>query len=212
MILYGVGLSPYVRKTLVALKEKGLAFEMKPVMPGDSSPEFRAMSPFGKIPAFSDGDFSICDSTAILTYVEAKYPEKPVLPADPALRAKTIWFEEFADTILAAHVGTIFWNRVVAPRFMGQDGDLAAAEKAEKEGLPPAFAYLEEQIPASNFLVGDTLTLADIAVGAHLTNLAYAGIALDAAKYPKLAAYLAVIQARPAFIEALTAEKAMFGG
>lgn len=212
MILYGVGLSPYVRKTLVALKEKGLAFEQQPVMPGDSSPSFRALSPFGKIPAFTDGDFSICDSTAILTYIEAKFPEKPLLPADPALRAKVIWYEEFADTILAAHVGAIFWNRVVAPRFMGQDGDLAAADKAEKEGLPPAFAYLEAQIPASNFLVGDTLTLADIAVVAHLVNLGYAGLQIDAATYPKLAGYVATIQARPAYIEALTAEKAMFGG
>ncbi|MCF4164472.1 glutathione S-transferase family protein [Zavarzinia compransoris] len=212
MILYGVGLSPYVRKTLVALKEKGIAFEHQPVMPGDNSPSFRAMSPFGKIPAFSDGDFSICDSTAILTYVEAKFPENALLPADPALRAKVIWFEEFADTIVSAQVATIFWNRVVAPRFMGQDGDLAAADKAEKEGLPPVLAYLESQIPASNFLVGDMLTLADIAVVAHLVNLGYAGLEIDAATYPKLAGYVATIQARPAYIEALTAEKAMFGG
>lgn len=212
MILYGVGLSPFVRKTLVTLKEKGLGFEHQPVMPGDSSPSFRGISPLGKIPGFTDGDFKICDSTAIITYVEAKFPEKPVLPAEPALRARTIWFEEFADTVLSAQVAPIFWNRVVMPRLMGQQGDEAAAAKAETEGLPPLFAYLEGQIPASNFLVGDRLTLADIAVVAQIVNLMHSGYEIDAATYPKLAAYVATILARGAFIEAVSAEKAMFGG
>lgn len=212
MILYGVGLSPFVRKTLVTLKEKGLAFEQRPVMPGDKSDEFRCTSPLGKIPGFADGDFKICDSTAIVTYVEAKFPEKPVLPAEPALRARTIWFEEFADTVLSAQVAPIFWNRVVMPRMMGQAGDEAAAAKAETEGLPPLFAYLEGQIPASNFLVGDRLTLADIAVVAQIMNLVHSGYEIDAATYPKLAAYVATILARASFIEAVSAEKAMFGG
>ncbi|MFA5123522.1 glutathione S-transferase family protein [Zavarzinia sp.] len=212
MILYGVGASPYVRKTLLVLKEKGLDFEHRMVMPGDKSPEYRAISPFGKIPALTDGDFSICDSTAIITYVEAKFPAKPLLPADPAERARVIWYEEFGDTILAAQVGIIFFNRLVGPRFMGVPGDEAAAQKAVDEGLPPIFAYLESQIPASNFLVGDRLTLADVAVTAHLVNLGYVGVEVDAAKYPKLAAYLATMQARPVFVEILAAERAMFGG
>ncbi|PWR19337.1 glutathione S-transferase family protein [Zavarzinia aquatilis] len=212
MILYGVGLSPFVRKTLVTLKEKGLAFEHQPVMPGDSSPNFRGISPLGKIPGFTDGDFKICDSTAIITYLEAKFPDAPVLPAEPALRARAIWFEEFADTVLSAQVAPIFWNRVVMPRLMGQQGDEAAAAKAETEGLPPLLAYLESQIPASNFLVGDRLTLADIAVAAQIVNLNHSGYEIDAATYPKLAAYVATILARGAFIEAVSAEKAMFGG
>lgn len=212
MILYGVGLSPFVRKTLAAFKEKGLSFEHQPVMPGDSSPSFRNISPFGKIPGFSDGDFQICDSTAIITYVDAKFADKPLLPAEPALRARAIWFEEFSDTIVSAQVGAIFWNRVVAPRFMGQKGDDAAADKAEAEGLPSIFAYLEGQIPASNFLVGDRLTVADVAIAAQMVNLSYAGVEIDAGKYPKLAAYIATLHARPSFVEVLTAERAMMGG
>ncbi len=212
MILFGASASPYVRKTLAAMREKGLEFEHNFVMPGDKSPEYRAISPFGKVPAFTDGDFSICDSTAIITYVEAKFPQKPLLPADPAERARVIWYEEFADTILAAQVGIIFFNRLVGPRFMGVPGDEAAAQKAVDEGLPPIFAYLESQIPASNFLVGDKLTLADVAVTAHMVNLGYVGVEVDAAKYPKLAAYLATMQARPVFVDILAAERAMFGG
>ncbi|PWR23706.1 glutathione S-transferase family protein [Zavarzinia compransoris] len=212
MILYGAILSPFVRKALLALKEKGLAFEHQMVMPGDKSPAFRALSPFGKIPAFADGDFKICDSTAIVTYLDAKYPETPVLPADPAERARAIWFEEFSDTIVGAQVGALFWNRVVAPRFMGQKGDDAAADKAEREGLPPILDYLETQIQANNLLVGQTVSIADLSLGAQFVNLAYAGVEVDAAKYPKLAGYLAVIQARPAFIEVLAAEKALMGG
>lgn len=212
MILYGAGLSPFVRKTLLVLKEKGLTFEHKLVMPGDKSPEYRAISPFGKIPGFEDGDFRICDSTAIITYLDAKYPATPVLPADPAERARAVWFEEFSDTILGAQVGALFWNRVVAPRFMGQKGDLAAADKAEAEGIPPLLAYLETQVQPNNLLVGKALSVADISIAAQFINLGYAGVTVDAAKYPKLAGYLAVILARPVFIELLAIEKAMMGG
>ena len=133
MIVYGSSFSPFVRKTLAVISEKGLTAEVKPVRFQDQDPAFRAASPFGKMPGFRDGDFTISDSTAIITYLEALHPEPALLPAEAKARARTIWFEEFGDTILVATMGKVFFNRIVSPTFLGQPGDLALAEMAEKK-------------------------------------------------------------------------------
>ncbi len=212
MILYGSSLSPFVRKTLAYISEKGLEVEIKPTGLGSTDPQFREASPFGKIPGFHDGDFAISDSTAIITYLEAKYPEPALLPLEPKSRARTIWYEEFADTILTAAAGKLFFNRVVAPRFLGREGDLEAADKAEKEELPPLFDYLEGVIPASGHFVDDRLTLADIAVTSPFVNLMLVGVKVDANSHPKTAAFLQTMLARPSFAQLVSQEKAFFGG
>lgn len=211
MMLFGAPVSPYVRKLLVYAIEKGIDLPLTPVGLGDPNPEFLAASPFRKMPAFADGDFKISDSTAIVTYLEAKYPDPVMIPAAPEDRARVIWFDEFADTILTGAAGPIFFNRIVAPKFMGQEGDLAAAAKAEAEALPPVMDYLERVIPDSGFLVGDTFSLADISVAGPFVNAEHAGVKPDATKYPKLTAWLAAIHARPSFATWLGRERKMLG-
>jgi len=209
MIVYGSSLSPYVRKTLAFAAEKGIEVELQPAGMGGGPPEFKLASPFGKMPGFKDGDFLISDSTAIITYLEAIKPEPNLIPADPKARARTIWWEEFSDTIAVACMGKMFFNRFVAPRFMGREGDLAAADAAEANELPPILAYLEGQIPASGFLVEDRLTLADIAVASPFQNLAIINCSVDAARYPKTVAYIAAILARPSYAGWVKQELAM---
>lgn len=210
MILYGAPVSPFVRKVLAFAAEKNLPLELVPVGLGDQNPDFLACSPFRKMPGFADGDFRISDSTAIVTYIEAKYPEPAMLPADPANRARAIWFDEFADTILTAASGAIFFNRIVSPKFVGKPGDEAAVEKGIAD-MAPVSAYLESVIPASGYLVGDQLTLADISVASPFVNAAHAGYIPDAAAYPKLTAYLAAMHARPSFADWIRRERKMLG-
>lgn len=208
MIVYGSSLSPYVRKVLAFAAEKSIAVENVPVGPSSDEAEFRKASPFGKIPGLRDGDFAISDSTAIVIYLDALQPESRLIPEDAKARARTIWYDEFADTILFAAGRNIFFNRIVAPKFLGIEGDLAAADKAEKEELPPIVDYLESVIPASGFLVEDRLTLADIAVASPWVNMAHVGIAIDPETHPKAAAYVAAILARPSFAPLIEKEKA----
>ncbi|MFI4935796.1 MAG: glutathione S-transferase family protein [Caulobacterales bacterium] len=208
MILYGSSFSPFVRKTMAYAAEKGLALEIKAVGLQDPSPEFRAASPFGKMPGFRDDDFLISDSTAIITYLEAKHPTPPLIPAEPRSRARTIWYEEFADTILIACMGKLFFNRFVMPRFLGQPGDEAVAEAAERDELPPILQYLEGVIPESGFLVDDRLTLADLAVASPFVNLAHVGIEPEPKLLPKTAAFVEAILARPSFAPIVAQEKA----
>jgi glutathione S-transferase len=198
MILYGSSLSPYVRKVLAYAGEKGIELELKSAAPGDPNPDFRAASPFGKMPGFRDGDYTLADSSAIIHYLEAKHPEPALIPSDPELRGKTIWFEEFADTILVTCGAKIFFNRIVAPRFMGRPGDLEAAEAAELNDLPPILDYLEKVVPDDGgYLVGDKLTLADIAVAGPFANFRHTETNIDPARYPRTVAYVERILARP---------------
>ena len=73
MILYGMRPSPFVRKVLFYLEEKGIDFELRSGGLGIGGEEFAKVSPFGKIPALVDGDFSISDSSAIVHYLETLY-------------------------------------------------------------------------------------------------------------------------------------------
>ncbi len=212
MQVYGLSLSPFVRKVMVAATEKGIAYELKPTGLGSTDPVFLAASPFRKMPALVDGDFSLADSSAIIHYFEALHPEPALIPGAARARARTIWFEEFADTIVFAAFAPLFFNRIVAPRLLGRPGDLAAADKAEAEALPPVLAYLETAIGDKGHLVGDALTLADIAVASPLLNLSHAGHVLDAARYPKIAAFAAAMHARPSFAPIVAAERAMLAG
>ena len=200
MILYGSTLSPFVRKTAAFLREKDIDFELQPTGLPNPSPEFCAASPFKKMPAMSDGDYSLCDSSAIIHYIEAKYPEPELIPAEPRARGKVIWYEEFADTILAGCGAKMFFNRIVAPRFMGRPGDEETAQAAERNELPPILDYVETVVPdGDGYLVGDRLTLADIAVAGPFANLKHLSIEIDQARHPKTVAYVQRILSRPSF-------------
>ena len=199
MIVYGSSLSPFVRKVLAFGAEKGIELELRRTGLGSDDAEFRETSPFGKMPGFRDGDFAISDSSAIVAYLDAVRPEPNLVPLEPRARARTIWFEEFADTILFGCGRTMFFNRIVAPRFLKRDGDLAAAEAAERNELPPILAYIERVLPESGWLVDDRLTLADVAVASPFANFLHLGIEVDVAEYPKLAAFVERMLARPSF-------------
>ena len=199
MIVYGSSLSPFVRKVLVFAAEKGIEVESRAVAPGGQDPEFREASPFRKIPGFRDGDYTLADSSAIVHYLEAARPERPLIPAEPKARGKAIWYDEFADTVLFVPGGKIFFNRIVGPLFLGQPGDPAVAEEAERDELPPLFDYLEGAVGKREYLVGDQLTLADIAVASPFVNFRHTDITVDAGRWQRLAAYIERMLARPSF-------------
>jgi glutathione S-transferase len=209
MIVFGSTLSPFVRKCVVFGHEKGLEFEIRHAGMGRGGPEFEAASPFRKMPALKDGDFTISDSSAIVAYLDAKYPEPNLIPAEPCARARAIWFDEMADTLMNAAGSTIFGNRFVLPRVLKQPCDYQAAEAAERDELPPLLGYLEGVIPDSGFLIEDRITLADIAIASPLATLSCIDVTVDAKRYPRTAAYVAAIHARPSFAAVIAKDRAV---
>ena len=215
MIVYGSTLSPFVRKVMAFIAEKRLTAELKRAGMGRGGPEFEEASPFHKMPAFRDPgadggrDFTISDSTAIITYLEARHPEPNLIPTDPVARARAIWYEEFADTVFHKPNGAIFLNRFVLPKVMKRPGDEVVAAAAERDEIPPLLDYLERVAPASGFLVEDRITLADIAVASPFVNLGHVGVDIDGTRWPRATAYLDGILARPSFAALIAEERRM---
>lgn len=200
MILYGSTMSPFVRKVAAYASEKGIELEIQQTGFPNPTPEFCQASPFKKMPALVDDDYCLADSSAIIHYLEAKYPQPQLIPSDPRDRGRVVWFDEFADTILFGCGQKLFFNRVVAPRFLGRPGDEAVAEAALRDEWPPILDYLETVTPEDGgFLVGDSLTLADIAVASPFANFRHLGIEVDKQKHPRTADYVDRILERPSF-------------
>jgi glutathione S-transferase len=105
VLLYEHPLSSYAQKVKIALREKGLDFKAETpaaLGSGKAAGEFAAASPRNEVPALIDGDVQIFDSTIILEYLEDKFPSPPLLPRDPAERAKARMIEDVCDTLYEA--------------------------------------------------------------------------------------------------------------
>jgi len=209
--VYGIPLSPFVRKVRVAHAEKGIAYELDPIIPVNVSAEYRKKSPLGKVPAYDDGDKTLADSSVICAYLERTHPNPPLYPSDAYDYARALWFEEYADGGLVSIIGPkVFFPKVVAPKFFNQKTDEAMVAKAVDEELPPMFDYLESQLaPGATALVGTQISIGDIGVGSIFVNLFHAGYGIDPKRWPKLAAYLAALHERPSFRAVIAEEKAM---
>jgi len=215
LVLHGAPASPFVRKVRVALIEKGIPYELVPVVPfppANATPEFRRMSPLGKIPALSDGDFGISDSSVICAYLERIHPAPPLYPSDPKDYARALWFEEFADSRLVEAIAPVFFQRVVRKLIFKQEPDEELVRKALGEALPPALDYLEGQLEGVEWLVGGRFTIADIAVASLLQQLRHAGAPVDAARWPRVAAWSEQVLSRPSFKGCIAEETQALAG
>lgn len=203
--IFGFPLSPFVRKAAVVAREKGVAYDLVPVNPRNPPPEFVAASPFRKMPAIQDGDYMLSDSTAIAAYLDRAHPEPAIFPTDAKELGRAIWFEEFADTIVASSGGKVVFNRFVSPKVLGMPGDEAMAEQGCAE-LQPMMDYLESQVPDAGWLVGGAYSIADISVATVLKTLDYVGACAHPESHPKSAAFYQRVLARPAW-QAVVAEE-----
>jgi glutathione S-transferase len=200
-----------VRKVRVALAEKGLDYELRPMFPLNVPAEYRKLSPLGKIPAFEEDGRALCDSSVICAYLERSHPEPALYPSDPYEFARALWFEEYGDSVLAQTVGGgLFFQKIVAPRFLQRPTDQAVIDKTLTQDLPPLFDYLEGQVQAREVIAGTRFSIGDIGICTHLVNMQHAGYEVDAKRWPKLARYAAHILARPSFRTLIEEEAPLF--
>jgi glutathione S-transferase len=95
--LCGLAISNYYNKVKLALLEKGVPFEEERVATGSRDEAVLAASPLGKIPFLRTESGTLCESQAILDYIEERWPEPPLLPAEPYARAKVRELTTFVD-------------------------------------------------------------------------------------------------------------------
>jgi glutathione S-transferase len=196
--LHGALLSPFVRKVRVVLAEKNVAYELVAANPFEKSPAFLKLSPLGRIPALEDEQGrSLADSSVIAEYVEERFPDPPLFPSDPYDRARTRWFDEYADGGMGPSLtAKVFFQRVISAKLMRKPADERIVESGLAE-VPTYFAHLEGELGGRDYLVAGRFTLADISVASQLVNLSHAGVTIDTAKYPALARWYARIIERP---------------
>lgn len=206
MKLYGTAISPFVRKVRVTLALKGLEYESEGTFPGTRTPEYLAISPLGKIPAFEDGDIVIRDSNVIIEYLEEQYPDIPVRPVNIADRARSRWLEEYAGSMLFTPLAVnIFMERLTRPFQTKIPGDESVVQDSIKNLVPPVFDYIESQLPAEGYIFGE-LGVADISVATATINATYTEFEVDADSWPKVNAHLNLVKAHPLMVKILRDE------
>ena len=196
--IHGSPISPFVRKTLVCLLEKGIEHEVNPVSPFPPPDSHLKISPLGKIPAMTDGDLAIPDSSAICGYIEKKHPTHPIYPENVADYGRARWFEDCADNELPKATAALFFNRV-AVKMMGREPDEAVIQQIIEQVQPGIFDYLENEIGDKTYLLGDAFSIADIAITCQFIQMMYAGEALPESSHPNIARYVNTHMHRDSF-------------
>jgi glutathione S-transferase len=193
--LCGFAASNYYNKVKLALLEKQLAFDEELIWPGKHN---HLHSPLGKVPYLETDSGGLCESTVILEYLEARYPEHPLLPADPFAAAKVRELVRFSEM----HLELVARNLYPEAFFGGKVSDSVKDRFGEQlQKNVTAFAQL---VKFSPFIAGDSFTLADCAAAVHLpmvsgaTKLIYGRDFL--ADLP-VKDYLKHINARPAVVQ-----------
>jgi glutathione S-transferase len=188
--IIGSYLSPYVRKVLVFLERKGIAYEIDPIIPFLGDERFSALSPLRRIPVLVDGAVALADSSVICQYLEDRAPEPPLYPRDVADRARARWLEEYADSRMGdVFIWRLFNEVAIRPRVWGEKTDEAVVARTLAEDVPQVLDYLESELPVDGFACGE-LSIADVAVAAFFRNAAFARFRIDAARWPRTAAFV----------------------
>ncbi len=144
-------LCPYVQRAVIALTEKGVAFERVDIDLANKPDWFLAISPLGKTPVLLVGDIPIFESAVILEYLEETQPN-PLHPADPLRRAEHRGWIEFGSTVLAD----------IAGFYAAPD---EATFNAKTSQLAQRFARLEARVAAAPWFDGDHFSLVDAVFG-----------------------------------------------
>lgn len=197
-LVVGSYLSPYVRKVLACLELKGVRYAIDPIVPFYGGDAFARVSPVRRIPVLIDDQVRLADSTAICEYLDERYPSPPLFPTGPAQRARARWLEEYADTRMGEVFVWHLFNQVVIRRFVWNERpDDAVTKRAIDEEIPQVLDYLEGELPHEAFLFGG-VAVADIAIASFFRNAAFARWTLDAARWPRTAAFVGRVLALPA--------------
>jgi stringent starvation protein A len=176
MLLYEHPLSSYAQKVKIALREKGIAFDLE--LPdtfgtGRTDGPFAEANPRGEVPVLIDGDLRLFESTVILEYIEERWPEPALLPRDPAARARARMIEEICDTQYEAvnwGFGEILW-------FRRATGELAARMRAAAARQTATLqAWLAEKLGDADWFGGARFGWADAAAAPILNRSVHYGL------------------------------------
>lgn len=201
LVLHGYRYSVYRRIAGLALAEKGVTYEQVEVNPfaADVPAAYLAMNPFGRVPTLVHDGFVLYETAAIIRYIDRTFAGPSLQPSDPRALARM-------DQIIAVVDAYAYWplvRQVFSHLVFGPRLGRPINQEEIARGLaaaPKVLAALEALASDEAFIVGRTLTLADLHLGAMIAYFAQAdeGAAL-LRKQPRLAAWWRRLSARASF-------------
>jgi glutathione S-transferase len=204
-LYWGSG-SPFAWRVMLTLEVKGLAYQSKLLefSKGEhKTPVYLQLNPRGKVPTLKDGDYVVNESLAIMSYLDRKYPEPPLFGKTPE-ETGLIW--RFLTECEAYLVSAS--DKVVRPIFFGKGLDKVDEIQLGAQTVRQEFTQLNERLAGHHWLVGESITAADIGVF-PIIQLFLRAASKDAAQpfdlgllplaqhYPNLARWTARIEALP---------------
>lgn len=190
--LYRHPLSGHSHRAELMLSLLGLPTELVFVdlMKGEhKTPEFLALNSLGQVPVIDDNGTVLADSNAILVYLATQYGNGQWLPSDPVMQARVQrWLSVAAGQINSGPATA----RLITVFGAGYDADEAIKRSHD------VLQVIEEQLSQSEFLAGESPTIADVAAYTYVAHAPEGNVSL--ADYPHVRAWLASIEALPRFV------------
>ena len=190
--LYDSAFSPFARKVRMVLDHKGLACETIDGLLRSNHAALKAVNSRIEVPVLVDGDIVVVNSPDIVAYLEHRYPDKPVLPEEPAARVHARARERLSDSFIdPIFVDISYWKWAERPDQMPQ-GLLEAA----RADLRSVYTALEQELADCDFVSG-TLSVADLALFPHLASAKAMEVEFSAEAYPSLARWFKRMRTLP---------------
>jgi glutathione S-transferase len=182
--LYDAGRCPYCARVRIALAEKGIEYETVEIDLDDRPAWIYEKNPLGRVPVLEEDTFVLAESAVIDEYLDDRYPDPPLWPADPAERALGRLLVFRFDELSKPYYG------------------LRRGEDGARERLDVALAALDAVLQAQEFLSGREFGLADIAYAPWILR-ARDRMAVDVARFPALAEWVGRLEQRPSIVAEL---------
>jgi glutathione S-transferase len=157
--IIGAPQSNFVWACRIACGEKNVSYELVPVFP--HTPEVDAIHPFGKIPAMRHGDLTLCESRAILYYIDHSFPGAELMPRDPIGGARVEQWISLHNTAIDPLLLRQYGVGYIFPGTPDGSPNRTMIEAA-LPNMPAHFAVLDGAVKKTGYLVGNSVTLADI--------------------------------------------------
>jgi glutathione S-transferase len=191
--LYDFKSSPNCQRVKVVLAEKNLPYEIVPVdltKKEQKSPEYLQMNPYGKVPVLTDDSTVLYESLIINEYLEEKYPKPPLLPKDPAKKARGRILVDYG----MAHFDSAY-QKLRAELMKEAKEQSQPTIDGAKSDLKKLLQRFEDELGDQQYLLGD-FSLVDADLIPRFTRLEGFGVLPDPA-LPRLGKYLERVKARP---------------
>lgn len=199
--LLGRANSINVQKVHWCLEELGVPYARTDVggaFGGNTTPEYLAKNPNGRVPTLEDDGFVLWESNVIVRYLAAKYGADKLWPTDVRQRAEADRWMDWQQTTVGPAITPVFWQLIRTP---ADQRDLAAMEKSKTDSVG-VFSMLDAHLKGRAYVAGDSFTMGDIPVGCAAHR--WLNLPIERPVLPNLEAWYGRLKTRPAAAKVLT--------